>query len=99
MKTSIPVMLLSTAVAAVFAQTPPTQTQPPPQPTDVRTEIRLGDPGVPPRLAVPEFIALASDAETVAAAKTMTQVLRDDLAFEREFDVMPRDATATVPPA
>src|SRR5262249_26197573 len=70
----------------------------PQQPTSIRTEI-VGDPGIPPHLAVPDFIALSTDAETVAIAKTMTQVLRDDLVFEREFDVIPRDTVATVPAA
>ena len=41
--------------------------------------------GTPPRLAVPDFIALSPDAETVAIAKTIGQVLWDDLNFEREF--------------
>ena len=39
----------------------------------------------------PDFIALSTDAETVAAAKTIGQVLWDDLDFEREFYLIPRD--------
>ena len=34
---------------------------------------------------VPDFIALTSDEQTRAAAKTVAQVLWDDLAFERDF--------------
>jgi TolB protein len=73
--------------------------QPPPQqPSDISTTI-TGEPGAPPRLAVPPFIALSDDAETVSVAATIGEVLRNDLAFEREFDLIPRDVQATVPPA
>ena len=42
--------------------------------------------------AVPDFIALSTDAETAATPrKTIGQVLWDDLNFEREFDMIPRD--------
>jgi hypothetical protein len=52
-----------------------------------------GESGARPRYAVPDFIARAADAETQAAAKLMGQVLWDDLAFEREFYMVPRDTT------
>jgi hypothetical protein len=39
------------------------------------------------------------DAETGAIAKTIGQVLWDDLNFEREFAFIPRDVYATVPRA
>src|SRR5262249_5132956 len=57
--------------------------QPPPaqQPTDIRTTIS-GEGGSPPRLAVPDFIAMSPDAETAATAKTIGQVLWDDLNYE-----------------
>src|SRR5215212_10552007 len=58
-----------------------------------------GPPGLPPKYAVPDFIPLTNDAETVAAAKTMGQVLWDDLNFEREFYLIPRDTYRTIPPA
>ena len=58
-----------------------------------------GEGGAAPRLAVPDFIALTKDAETVAIAKTISQVLYDDLTFEREFLLIPRDTYATIPPA
>jgi TolB protein len=76
-------------------QTPPAQ---PPQQKDVVVRIGPGDPDVAPKLAVPEFIALTNDAETVAAAKTISQVLWDDLAFEREFYLIGRDTYRTMPP-
>ena len=61
-----------------------------------RTTIS-GEAGAPPRLAVPDFIALSTDAETVAIAKTIGQVLWDDLNFEREFAFIPRDVYAHDP--
>ena len=58
-----------------------------------------GGIGLPPKYAVPDFVALTNDAETVAAAKTIGQVLWDDLNFEREFYLIPRDTYRTIPPA
>jgi TolB protein len=55
--------------------------------------------GAPPRLAVPDFIALSNDAETVEAAKMIALVLWNDLNFEREFALIPRDTYATIPAA
>jgi TolB protein len=51
----------------------------------------------PPKLAVPEFIPLTKDAEVVAAAKAVGDVLFDDFAFEKEFYMIPRDILRTVP--
>jgi TolB protein len=104
---------LATAVAALAlaalgarsqppAQPPPTQPpasqQPPPQPTELSATI-TSDAGTGPRFAVPDFIALSRDAETAAIARTIGQVLWDDLAFEREFALIPRDIYATIPAA
>jgi len=77
----------------------PTQPPPPPQqPTEFEAVIN-GEGGAPPRLAVPDFIALSTDAETATMAKTMGQVLWDDLNFEREFAFIPRDTYASIPRA
>ena len=78
------------------AQQPPTQTPPPQPQQQSELVVRIGDPGLPPRLAVPEFIPLSNDAETVAAAKTIGEVLWDDLNFEREFYLIGRDTYRTV---
>ena len=99
-------ILLTTFLAAAAAlalaaqdQQPPAAPPPrPQQPSEIVVTIN-GAPGLPPRLAVPDFIALTSDAETVAAAKTMGQVLWDDLNFEREFYLIPRDTYRTIPAA
>jgi TolB protein len=83
------------------AQQPPQGGQPPaptgPQPTEIRTIISSGDPGLPPKLAVPDFIALTPDAETQAAAKTVGEVLWNDIAFEKEFYMIPRDTYRSIP--
>jgi TolB protein len=81
------------AVALLTAQSPAPQTQ---QPSEIELVIS-GDPGAPPRYAVPDFVAATADA--AEAAKTMTQVLWDDLNFEREFYMIPRDTYASVPAA
>jgi len=85
------------------AQQPPaSQQQPPPappqQPSEIGTTIS-GEAGAPPRLAVPDFIALSPDAETQAVARTIGEVLWADLNFEREFAFIPRDVYASIPKA
>ena len=54
---------------------------------------------MPPKYAVPDFIALSPDPEVQAAAKMLGQVLWDDLNFEREFYMIPRDTYASIPAA
>ena len=52
------------AAAAAPAARPPSQ-----QPTEISTTISSGEAGAPPRFAVPDFIALSSDAETVGGRR------------------------------
>lgn len=89
------VAVAALAAATTAAQQPPAVQQPQ-QPSDVELVIR-GDPGTPPRYAVPDFVAQTSDA--AEAGRTIGQVLWDDLNFEREFYMIPRDTYATVPVA
>src|SRR6476659_5136749 len=79
-------------VAAHVPQTPPA----PQQPSEIQLVIS-GEPGTPPRYAVPDFVALSPD--VADAAKTLGQVLWDDLNFEREFYMIPRDTYTTIPVA
>jgi TolB protein len=72
---------------------PPAQRQ---QPSELTFTIN-GTAGAAARIAVPPFIALTNDPETTAIARTIAEVLSDDLAFEREFLVIPRDVYASVP--
>lgn len=84
-------LLLATASARPQAQ----QQQ---QPSEVMVTIS-GESGAAPRFAVPDFIALSTDAETQALSRTLGQVLWDDLEFEREFYMVPRDTYASIPAA
>jgi len=63
------------------------------QPPGVELVIS-GDPGTPPRYAVPDFVALTP--ESAELARTIGQVLWDDLNYEREFYMIPRDIYGTV---
>ncbi len=85
-------------VAALLSGTGATivPAQQPQQETVIEVVIG-GDSGAPPRFAVPDFVAMTP--ESAEIAKVMTQVLWDDLNFEREFYLIPRDTYATVPPA
>ncbi len=91
------VVALATLQAGA-GQAPAPQAAPPQQPSEISTTI-TSEAGAPPRFAVPDFLALTPDAETLAVAKTIAQVLFDDLNFEREFALIPRDTYATVPAA
>jgi TolB protein len=88
---------LSAAVAALMtvhgAQAPAGQQQPP------AVQLTIRGPGGLPRYAVPDFIAMTREADTADAAKVIGQVLWDDLAFEREFEMIPRDTYASIPVA
>lgn len=100
-------VLMATLVAAGFGgglwarqapqapQTPPASQAPASQPSSIELRI-TGEPGTPPRLAVPDLIALTPDKETQEAAATIGQVLWDDLNFEREFYMIPRDTYRSI---
>jgi TolB protein len=79
-------------------QAPPPTPPPPQQPSELSTIISA-DAGAPTRMAVPDFIAESSDAETDRIAKTIAAVLYDDLNFEHEFALIPRDTYASIPAA
>ena len=96
MKNTILASLLTTAAVGVLIAQDPPAAQPPQQIDTVKTVI-TGGPGLPPKLAVPDFIALGGDPDTVAAAKLLGQVLWDDLNFEREFYLISRDTYRTIP--
>ena len=94
-----PVALVGALAAGVLAaaQQPPA-TPPPQQPTSIELRI-TGEPGTPPRLAVPDLIALSPDKEVQDAARVIGEVLWDDIDFEREFYMIPRDTYKSIPPA
>ena len=79
-------------------QTPPPPAGGGPQQQDqIKLVISSGQPGLPPKLAVPPTVAIGGDAEAIAAAKVLGEVLFDDLAFEKEFYMIPRDTYRTIP--
>jgi TolB protein len=95
----LPAVTAGVAVAllsGVAGQQPQPPQPVPAQPSEISFTIS-GDSGAPPRLAVPDFIAITKDPETVAIGKQIAQVLHDDLAFEREFLLIPREAFASIP--
>jgi TolB protein len=77
--------------------TPPAQPPATTQQQDRVTVTITGTADAPARLAVPEFIPLDQDPLTVKAAKTIGDVLFDDIAYEREFYMLPKDTLRTVP--
>jgi TolB protein len=94
------VVMLVGSLGVAFAQqpTPAGGNQSPQQPSSV--EVRLtGDPGTPPRLAVPDFLALSTDRETQEIARVVAEVLWNDLNYEREFYMVPRDTYKSIPAA
>jgi TolB protein len=100
MRPPILASLLAMLVTVVTAQqpTPPQPTPQPQQPCEIGVTLR-GDDGTPPRMAVPDFIVLGSDKETQEIAQTVASVLWDDLNFEREFYMVPRDTYRSIPVA
>ncbi len=98
MRPFIIAIFAASAALVLAAQDAQPPAAPPRQSGDISITIN-GAPGLPPKYAVPDFIALTNDAETVAAAKTMGEVLWDDLNFEREFYLIPRDTYKSIPPA
>ena len=69
------------------------------QPSEISTTISSDVAGTAPRFAVPGFIALSRNAETVDTAQTIGRVLWNNLNFEREFLLIPKDVQATIPAA
>ena len=97
-KSILPGMLAIALLAAWPHAQQPTQPPAPQQPSELEATL-TSEGNVAPRLAIPDFIALSSDAETIATAKTISQVLWDDLNFEREFTFIPRDVYGSIPKA
>jgi len=94
--TAVLALLGIAAVPRPLAATPPRPAPQAQQPSEIELVIN-GDPGTPPRYAVPDFVASTPDA--AEAAKVIAQVLWDDLNFEREFYMIQRDTSANVPAA
>lgn len=94
----VPGILIALIAATVLVAAQQTPAPTPQQPNSVNIVIN-GEGGSPPRLAVPDFLALSSDRETQDAAKLLGEVLWDDINFEREFSMIPRDTYKSIPAA
>jgi Tol biopolymer transport system component len=88
MRSLIATAFIVGATLMVMAQDPPPSSQQ--QPDKVRFTL-VGPSGLPPKVAVPDFIGDA------AAGKTIGQVLWDDLDFEAEFYMVSRDTYKSIP--
>lgn len=84
--------------SAVVAAQQPAPSQPQQKQPEVGV-ILIGEGGNQTRLAVPDLLALSSDRETTEAAKVISEVLWDDLNYEREFYMIPRDTYKSIPVA
>jgi TolB protein len=89
-----------TAREADFRAVPqvPQQQQPPPQ-QQQELEISLNNPAVHPKLGLPGFVTPEGDAELAEAARLLADVLWADLDFEREYYMIARKASASLPMA
>jgi len=87
-----------TGVTTTARQQPAAPAVPPAaqQPSDISLVISGGGNSVP-HYAVPDFVAL--NAEAADLGKMLGQVLWDDLAYEREVDMVPRDIYSSIPVA
>ena len=92
-------------IGLITTQASPLQTLPPsqqeaPQRQQSEVELVIGESiGTQPRFAVPDFIALTDEPETTELAQMLAEVLWNDLDFEREFYMIPRDTYNTIPSA
>ena len=93
----LPILFIATVI--VFSQPPDTAEE------DTSTgsssiELVIGDQiGAQPRIAVPHCVALSDEQDILNAAQNFSQVLWDDLEFEREYLMLSRDTYESVPRA
>jgi TolB protein len=101
--TMAPVRAVTTGIAAIGlsgGQNPPGQNPPPPttpQSSQGQISVSLNNPGSHPLLAIPAFTGAGADAELLAAAKAVADVLWNDLDFEQEFEMVSKEAAARIP--
>jgi TolB protein len=59
--------------------------------------ITMTQAGGHPKLALPDFLGTSGDAELTTLGRTIADVLWNDLDYEREYTMIPRKVTASVP--
>ncbi len=77
------------------APAPQDPAQPPPQQPD-QIAVEVTGAARAPRLAVPDFIAVGGGGELSGIATTLGEVLWADMRFEREYDLIPRNAYSAI---
>ncbi len=76
----------------------PLQQTPAPAPQQVdEIALSLSNPASHPRLAIPEFFLMGADEQTRERARTVAEVLWNDIEFEQEYYLIPRRAAEAVP--
>ena len=88
-------LVLAAGIGTIAAPRPQQPPQPPASQGDQTVKIVVDRGGVP-KLAIAPFAALSQDAETVAAAKTIGDVLFDDIEYEREYYMIGKSVVGTV---
>jgi hypothetical protein len=71
MNSALGVVLATCCAAALLAQTPQTPAPAPQQPSEIQLVIS-GEPGTPPRYAVPDFVALDAPPDRSARSSGTT---------------------------
>ncbi|MCC7007830.1 MAG: PD40 domain-containing protein [Acidobacteria bacterium] len=59
--------------------------------------IVMSNPAYHPRVGVPDFLSTTNDAELATISRTIADVLWRDLQFEREFYMIPRASSTSIP--
>ena len=85
--------VVASAGGRALARPSTAQVQPGSAPVE---QIIIG--GAAPRFAVPDCVPRGNDEASVAACRTLTQVLRNDLRFEGLFQFVPDNLLAAIPP-
>jgi TolB protein len=92
-------VVAATALAGFAASKPGGVLRPalPEVPRQDELSLSLRNPGTHLRVGLPDFLRPSDDPALAAAAGTVAGVLWDDLDFEREFYMISRDASASLP--
>ncbi len=90
---SIPVLVPPVADYAVRAE----RLDGPAQDSQTEVSIIMSNPANHPKLGLPDLVVQGTDQEVSAAAKILTDVLWNDLDFEREYYMIQQKVTASIP--
>src|SRR5262245_60378790 len=97
-RTLVPLVVLA-GVMLVFRTVAAGPVKPTPLGQTPQTEVSIvmSNPAVHPKVGLPDFQVTPGDPELDAAAKTIADVLWDDINYEREFYMIQRKASASIP--